>query len=72
MAVVTGGSEGLGLAIADALAADGANLILVARNRDKLQVAAKEVGRHGTTVHTVSADLSVLDSPPRSPHRSET
>ncbi|MEU8708832.1 SDR family oxidoreductase [Streptomyces sp. NPDC048565] len=63
LAVVTGGSEGLGLAIADALAADGANLILVARNRDKLQAAAEELGRHGTTVHTVSADLSAPDAP---------
>lgn len=65
LALVTGGSEGLGLAIADALAADGANLILVARNHDKLQAAAKELGRHGTTVHTVSADLTALDAPAR-------
>ncbi|MFE0876964.1 SDR family NAD(P)-dependent oxidoreductase [Streptomyces smyrnaeus] len=62
-AVVTGGSEGLGLAIADALAHDGANLILAARNRDKLETAAKELGRHGTIVHTVSADLSAPEAP---------
>ncbi|MFF5468325.1 SDR family NAD(P)-dependent oxidoreductase [Streptomyces achromogenes] len=60
-AVVTGGSEGLGLAIADALARDGADLILVARNRDKLKTAAKELGRHDTIVHTVPADLSAPD-----------
>lgn len=63
LALVTGGSEGLGLAIADALAADGANLILVARNHDKLQAATTELGRRGTTVHTVCADLSALDAP---------
>ncbi|MGJ7874836.1 SDR family NAD(P)-dependent oxidoreductase [Streptomyces rochei] len=63
-AVVTGGSEGLGLAIADALARDGANLILVARNRGKLETAAKELGRRGTVVHTVPADLSAPDAPP--------
>ncbi|MFE0872723.1 SDR family NAD(P)-dependent oxidoreductase [Streptomyces rochei] len=62
-AVVTGGSEGLGLAIADALARDGANLILVARNRGKLETAAKELGRRGTVVHTVPADLSAPDAP---------
>ncbi|MGZ0199111.1 SDR family NAD(P)-dependent oxidoreductase [Streptomyces sp. RM1] len=64
-AVVTGGSGGLGLAIADALAHDGADLILVARNRDRLEAAAKELGRHGTVVHTVPADLSVPDAPAR-------
>ncbi|MFE0368229.1 SDR family NAD(P)-dependent oxidoreductase [Streptomyces tendae] len=71
-AVVTGGSEGLGLAIADALAYDGADLILVARNHDELDIAAKELGRHGTIVHTVSADLSAPEAPPRSPRVSET
>ncbi|AEW99708.1 SDR family NAD(P)-dependent oxidoreductase [Streptantibioticus cattleyicolor] len=64
-AVVTGGSEGLGLAIADALAHDGADLILVARDHDKLKTAAEELGRHGTTVHTVSADLSAPDASAR-------
>ncbi|MCP2163848.1 SDR family NAD(P)-dependent oxidoreductase [Goodfellowiella coeruleoviolacea] len=65
LAVVTGGSEGIGLAIADALARDGADLVLVARNRDRLATAAEEVGRHGTAVHTVFADLSAPDAPAR-------
>ncbi|WP_030409653.1 SDR family NAD(P)-dependent oxidoreductase [Streptomyces albus] len=64
-AVVTGGSEGLGLAIAGALAHDGADLVLVGRNRDKLATAAQELGRHGTTVHTVPADLSAPEAPAR-------
>ena len=62
-AVVTGGSEGLGLAIADALARDGADLILIARNRDKLHAAAEDLARHDTTVQTVSTDLSAPDAP---------
>jgi NAD(P)-dependent dehydrogenase (short-subunit alcohol dehydrogenase family) len=64
-AVVTGGSGGLGLAIADALAQDGADLVLVARDHDRLKTAAEELGRHGTTVHTVSADLRASDAAAR-------
>lgn len=62
LAVVTGGSEGLGLAIADALAQDGNDLVLIARDRDRLRAAARELGRHGATVHTVSADLLARDA----------
>ncbi|MEV7087722.1 SDR family oxidoreductase [Streptomyces sp. NPDC093085] len=64
-AVVTGGSEGLGLAIADALARDGADLVLIARNADRLRAAAGELARHGTAVRTVPADLSAPDAPAR-------
>jgi NAD(P)-dependent dehydrogenase (short-subunit alcohol dehydrogenase family) len=49
-AVVTGGSRGIGLAVADQLAAEGAAVTLVARDKDALEQAAARVGRHGTTV----------------------
>src|ERR1051325_10603957 len=57
-AVVTGGSRGLGLAIADALAREGAWVGLIARGPDDLADAAEKVGRHGRPVVTVVADVT--------------
>lgn len=42
-AVVTGGGSGLGLAMAKGLASAGAHVILVGRNRSKLEAAAREI-----------------------------
>jgi NAD(P)-dependent dehydrogenase (short-subunit alcohol dehydrogenase family) len=42
-AVVTGGSKGMGLAIAEALAAEGANVAVMARNRDALDAAVSSL-----------------------------
>lgn len=57
-AVVTGGSRGLGLAIADALAAEGAAVALLARGADGLARAAEQVGRHGQRVATRPVDVT--------------
>lgn len=57
-AVITGGSDGLGLAIATAFAAEGANLWLIARNAGKLAAAAEFLKASGVTVRTTSADLT--------------
>ena len=43
-ALVTGASSGLGLASAEALAAEGANVTLVGRRRDLLEREAKRIG----------------------------
>jgi len=43
MAIITGGSKGLGLAIAEALASAGANIMLVNRNADEGQQAASNL-----------------------------
>jgi NAD(P)-dependent dehydrogenase (short-subunit alcohol dehydrogenase family) len=43
VALVTGGSRGIGLAIARALAAEGCDLVITARDRAKLNKAAKEL-----------------------------
>jgi NAD(P)-dependent dehydrogenase (short-subunit alcohol dehydrogenase family) len=49
-AIVTGGSRGIGLAVAEGLAAEGAHVALVARGREALDAAVARVARHGTTV----------------------
>jgi 3-oxoacyl-[acyl-carrier protein] reductase len=46
-AVITGGSKGIGLAIATRFAASGADVAIVARGREALDDAVKTVGRPG-------------------------
>lgn len=57
-AVITGGSEGIGLGIATAFAKNGANLLLVARDEEKLRVAAAALAPLSADVKVLSADLS--------------
>ena len=61
-ALVTGASGGLGLAIADTLAAEGASVALLARGADGLERARQQVGRHGTQVVTYAVDVTDADS----------
>ena len=58
-ALVTGASTGLGLELARLLAADGHSLILVARNKARLEEIAEEIrAAHGVAVYVLSQDLS--------------
>ena len=58
-ALITGASGGLGLDLAELLARDGNNLILVARSASKLEQAARDLSKkHGIKVETISQDLS--------------
>lgn len=61
VALVTGGSSGIGLEIARVLAGLGAEIILVARRVDRLENAAQELITLGAQVSTISADLSNPD-----------
>ena len=61
-AVVAGASEGLGAAFAEALAARGLNLLLLARRGEVLaQVAADLRGRSGVQVRAESCDMARPD-----------
>ena len=58
VAIITGGSRGLGLQIAEALGTAGAAVVLVARKADELQAGAEQLRAKGITAHTIAADLA--------------
>lgn len=59
--IITGGSEGIGAAAARGFAEAGANLLLVARNRKKLEALAQEL-RDKTRVEIFAMDVSDPDA----------
>jgi NAD(P)-dependent dehydrogenase (short-subunit alcohol dehydrogenase family) len=61
VAVVTGGSSGIGRAIAGALAGAGASVVVVARGEAALTATARELASHGGRAAWVSGDLSTRD-----------
>ena len=62
VAVVTGASSGIGLAIARALAAEGARLVLGARSQPKLDAAAAALGEAAIAVRTDVTSTADVDA----------
>src|SRR3954462_652924 len=59
VALVAAASRGLGRAIADALAVEGAWLVVNARGADELEIGKRSIeSRTGTNVHAIAADVS--------------
>jgi NAD(P)-dependent dehydrogenase (short-subunit alcohol dehydrogenase family) len=62
VAVVTGASIGIGLAVADGLAAEGAHIVLAARQADRLEAeAAVLASRHGVRTLAVACDVGTAE-----------
>jgi uncharacterized protein len=64
--LITGASSGIGLELAKCFAADGCRLILVARNREAMEMLAEELRRKNKIEAIVlPADLSLPETPRR-------
>ena len=61
VAVITGGSIGLGRQMAEGLAEMGASLVLCARKKERCEQAAEELQRHGVRTLALGCDVKNAD-----------
>ena len=59
--LITGGSGGLGRALAGACANEGCRVVIAARDRQRLDAAVKELARNGARVLALACDISRRD-----------
>lgn len=64
VALVTGGSRGLGLQMAEALGEMGARIAITARKQNELDEAASRLSQKGIDVLTLAGDMSKFDALP--------
>ncbi|UCM89346.1 SDR family NAD(P)-dependent oxidoreductase [Streptomyces marincola] len=62
VALVTGGTSGMGLATARRLLGEGAQVVITGRDRSRLDAAVKDLGEGALGVVADAADLSALDA----------
>src|SRR5262245_42808952 len=61
VAAITGGSIGIGLGVAEAFAREGANLVLAARQENRLTAESTRIANtYGVTVVPVVADVATV------------
>jgi NAD(P)-dependent dehydrogenase (short-subunit alcohol dehydrogenase family) len=60
--LITGGSSGIGFAIAEAALAKGADVAITGRRQDVVMEAARQLRRGGHRVESVAADVSSASS----------
>jgi 3-oxoacyl-[acyl-carrier protein] reductase len=60
-ALVTGGSHGIGLNIALALAEEGCNVSICARNKERVEKAVKEIKSRSVQAVGISADVMIVE-----------
>ncbi|ADU73884.1 gluconate 5-dehydrogenase [Acetivibrio thermocellus AD2] len=61
VAVVTGASSGLGVQMAKALAAQGADIVILARRKEKLEKVAEEIRQFGVRCLPIECDVTKIE-----------